>query len=432
MLVPSRSPWASPAHCVPKSDGSLRLVGDYRKLNEKTLGDTFPLPRINTLLEEVAKSKWITTLDMTKGYLQVPVRKQDQPKTAVITEMGKYEFTRMPFGLKNAPACFQRMVNGLLMDIPGADGYIDDLVIHSDTWEDHIRTLREVLKRLATEGLTVKPNKSKMARKDLQFLGHTIGGGLTGTQECKVQAVKQFQVPSSKKDLRRFLGMVGYYRRFIPDFGTIAAPLHQLTAGEKNSSMEWQPQHQIAFDLLKTRMVEAPVLISPDPEKDYIVQTDASDVGIGGVLAQLWEGQERPVAYFSRRLKPAERNYTVSEKECLAVVEAVKSFAVYLLGAHFRLVTDHAALKKTMGAGARIARWALALQAYNFTVEHKPGAQHTNADALSRQSWTWEGPQPGEDRGETPGEDVRRSGAHSGGGAHFKERGVLGSSPNNS
>lgn len=437
ILEESTSPWASATHCVGKGQGEVRVVVDTRAVNNKTVPDPYPLPRLDQVLDTVANSKYISTLDLNSGYYQIPVRAEDRPKTAIITHQGKYQFTRMPFGFKGAPACFQRLMDKLFKNEPQIKAYMDDIVIFSPTWEEHLKALETAFTILEQAGLTAKKKKCQLIKRDMNFLGHTLKEGRINTQQAKVAAVRNFIKPTTKTEMRSFLGLAGFYRKFVSGFSTIAEPLHAMTKQGAPKDLVWTREADEAMEELKRRITSAPALASADTSKPYILQTDASDVGLGAVLAQEQDGAEHPIAFFSRSLNTAERNYSTTEKECLAVVEGVKAFGIYLIGAEFTVVTDHAALKSlqtTTKSGPRVTRWALALQPYNFKVQHRAGKENSNADGLSRQAWKL-------DQLELPtsilrnsevGQQVSQMGGRvvPGGGALCKEGRMLGSSPN--
>ena len=343
IIQPSHSPWATPMVLVPKKNGTLRICIDYRKLNAVTRPDPFPIPRIGDLLDGMSSAKFIRTLDLARGYWQVPMDPASREKTAFSMDFGKYEFRVMPFGLVGASATFQRLMNELFGDLHGkVAAYMDDLAIYSTTWEDHIANLRETLKRLAEAGLQIKLEKCQFEMTSCDYLGHRIGHRGLQPNEAKVSAIQAFKVPKRKKDLRAFLGLTGYYRRFVPRYADIAAPLTNLTGKLFPEKLKWEEQHQAAYSSLKEYLKDDTVVMGPDYSTPFLLQTDASEVDIGAVLSQLDEQkQDRPVAYFSRKLKRAERNYATVERECLAIVGGIKHFEVYLTGVPITVVTDH-------------------------------------------------------------------------------------------
>ena len=267
---------------VPKKDGSLRLCIDYRRLNKVTTQDPYPMPRIDDLLDGLGSAHFISTLDLSKGYWQVPVAADSRQKTAFVTPLGKYQFKVMPFGLVGAPAVFQRMMNTLLADIISyAGAYIDDLVIFSTSWDDHLNHLRTVFQKLRAAKLTAKPQKCQFGMFQCSYLGHLVGQGRVKPEDAKISAIRSFLQPQTKKDVRSFLGLAGYYRRFIPEFATIASPLTDLTRKDAPEKVSWQPAHQHAFDQLKCSLSSETVLASPNFDRPFFLQTDASNVGVG-------------------------------------------------------------------------------------------------------------------------------------------------------
>ena len=309
-----------------KKDGTMRFCVDYRKLNSVTKKDTFPLPHIDDLLDQLGQAKFFSTLDLASGYWQIQVAPTSQEKTAFITHRELYEFCVMPFGLTNAPAAFQRLIQRILMPLNPEDGpdlvsvNIDDVIVFSTSLDDHVKHLKSVVFHLAQAGLKLNPTKCHFARKEIEYLGHLVTPeGLKPTAQ-HVQAVTAFPAPTSLKELRQCLGLASYYRRFIPLFAKIAQPLHQL----KEVPFLWTPVCQSSFETLKERLSNAPVLAYPDFNKDFTLGTDASQLGLGAVLSQMREdGRLHPISYASRALSPAEKNYAITELETLAVVWAI-------------------------------------------------------------------------------------------------------------
>ena len=392
IIVPSKSPWTSPLVPIRKKDGGLRLCVDYRKLNQVTKDDRYPMPRVEELVEELGKARFISTIDLVKGYYQVSVKPDDRCKTAFMAPMGKYEFVRMPFGLKGAPSTFQRLMDSLLSQCTAfARSYMDDIVIFSNSWEEHMEHLKKVLDILRKAGLKVKPSKCNFAMQHCSYLGHVVGGGKVAMDVSKTQAIRNYHRPRTKREVRAFLGLAGYYRRFIPDFSTLSAPLSDLTKKDMPKTVKWSDELERCFTTLKALIAKEPVLACPDSSRPFYLQTDASERGLGAVLSQESEDGEHPIAFYSRKLLPRETRYSTIEKECLAVVAALKHFEVHLIGQEFTIVTDHRALKylqEMKNANPRLTRWALAIQPFTFRVTHRPGVKHGNADGMSRQSWT--------------------------------------------
>ena len=392
-IEPSSAPWAAPMFPVPKKQpGEIRLVCDYRRLNVVTVPDPYYQPRVEETLERMATASFFTILDLARGFYQVPIAMEDRDKTTVVTPLGKFRFVVMPFGLRNAPATFQRLMDDLLGSCNSfTNVYIDDVAIFSIDWEDHTRHVRAVFDILKTAGLTIQPTKAQLGSKSCTFLGHEVGHGFISPQEAKTKAIREFQRPATKKDIRAFLGLAGYYRRFIYRFSSIAAPLTDLTRAAFPDLVQWTPDCETAFIALKESLCSDPVLRPPDYKRNFMLQTDASGRGIGAVLAQTDDSNlDHPIAYFSRKLMPRETRYSATEQEGLAVVAAYKHFLPYLLGHHFTVITDHRALAflsdKDPQSG-RLARWMDVLRQFSFTIQYRPGVVNGNADGLSRQAW---------------------------------------------
>ena len=387
VIEPSISPWSSPIVLVKKKDGSTRFCVDYRKLNDVTKKDSYPLPRIDDTLDTLSGAKWFSTLDLQSGYWQVEIDECDREKTAFSMGDGLWEFSVMPFGLCNAPATFERLMEHVLKGLNWKTClvYLDDIIIMGKSFDDHLKNLEEVFQRIASAGLRLNPKKCSLWKKQVTYLGHKVSTEGIHTEEGKIKAVKDWPRPTNIHELRSFLGLCTYYRRFVPGFANVARSLHDLT--KKNRPFVWQLEQEKAFEQLKELLCTAPMLAYPIPGKKFILDTDASAYGIGGVLSQLIDGQERVIGYYSRVLGKPEKNYCVTRKELLAVVECVKHFHKYLYGQRFLLRTDHAALKWLLqfkNPEGQIARWIERLQNYDFETEHRKGIHHKNADALSR------------------------------------------------
>ena len=317
----------------------------------------------------------------------MPMSPESSDKTAFITRRGAFKFKTMPFGLCNAGATFQRLMDlvltGLNLDICVV--YLDDIVIFSTTPEEHLDRLVQVLERLKQANLKLKPSKCKLMQKQVVFLGHIISGEGIATDPEKTRLVEEWPAPTNLKQLRGYLGLTGYYRRFVQDYAKIAAPLNYLT--RKNQSFTWTEKCQEAFEELKKRLVSPPILAMPNDDGPFVLDCDACDTSIGSVLSQVQKGEERVIAYAGRILTRSELNYCVTRKELLAVVYFVQQFKQYLLGRKFVICTDHSALswlQKTPEPIGQNARWLEILGEYDFTIKHRPGSQHGNADALSR------------------------------------------------
>lgn len=387
IIEPSKSEWSSPILLVPKKDGGVRFCTDFRKLNSVSCFDSYPMPRIDELIERLGKASFMTTLDLCKGYWQVPLDPSCKPYTAFRSPSGLYQYTVMPFGLHGAPATFQRLMDRVLTGCEQyAAAYLDDVVIYSGSWQEHLRHLEDILKRLQEAGLTINTTKCSWAQTEVRYLGYLLGHGQIRPQVEKLKAIQNIARPQTKKQVRSFLGLIGWYRRFVPHFASLATPLTDLTK-KSPAKFCWTSECEEAFKALKNLLCNEPVLQSPNFTQRFIVQVDASDVGLGAVLVQGEAHDERPVLFLSRKLFERERKYSTIEKEGLAIKWAVDSLRYYLLGREFTLRSDHRALKwmQTMqNSNSRILRWCLTLQPYVFTIEHCPGKKNIIADYLSR------------------------------------------------
>jgi hypothetical protein len=392
IIEESSSPWNSPLLIVPKkADASgevkWRVVIDFRKLNEKTVGNAYPLPDITEILDQLGQSKYFSCLDMAMGYHQIEMAPEDKDKTAFSTKQGHWAYKRLPMGLKTAPATFQSLVNHVLSGLTGSRCFVflDDIVIYARSLNEHDMKLRDVFARLRKYNLKLQPDKCEFLRKEVNYLGHVITEDGVRPDPRRVIAIENFPRPECEKTLKSFLGMAGYYRRFIPRFSKIAAPLHALL--KKDSVFEWTADQENAFENLKAKLTNQPILQYPDFSREFILTTDASNQGLGAVLSQGKIGKDLPVAYASRNLNKAEKNYSTSEKELLAIVWGVKHFRPYLYGRKFKIASDHKPLTWIMNVkdpGSRLIRWRIKLEEYDYEIVYKKGALNTNADALSR------------------------------------------------
>ena len=388
LIEPSKSPYASPCLLVPKPDGSQRLVVDFRKLNNVTKGDAYPLPRIDDLLDFVGSAKYVTKIDLLKGYHQIALHASSKEKTAFVTPDGLYQYTVLPFGLRNAPASFQRMVSDVIAGLPGVKSYIDDIVICTKTWDEHMALLYKFFDRVEKANLTINLEKSEFGQAQITYLGHVVGNSTFSPLEAKTKAIQDLPVPKSKKEIRRFLGCVGFYRKFCHNFAAISTPLTNLL--RKDVKFQWGEECQTAFDTLRQILSNKPVLKTPVFDRPYHLFVDSSEKCSGAVLMQQHEGILHSIAYFSKQLNKAQRNYSTVEKECLAVVLALKHFEAYLSPTQItHLYTDHnplVSLNKLLLAksNARLARWSLLLQSYNLNIQHIAGKDNVIADLLSR------------------------------------------------
>ena len=391
-ITPSHSPWSSPVVLARKHDGTYRMCIDYRKVNQRTVKDAQPLPRVDDTLETLQGAKWFSCLDLVSGYWQVKMSQKDREKTAFVTHRGQFEWTVMPFGLTNAPGTFQRLMNLALKGLTWKYClvYIDDIIVWSTSFEDHLERLRAVFNRIKAASVKLKPTKCHFLRKSVAFLGHVVSEeGISANPE-KTRAVREWPRPANITELRSFLGLASYYRRFVDKFAVIAAPLYRLC--KKGVSFCWKEPEEKAFTDLKQCLITAPILAYPDFSEgsgEFILDTDASTkVGIGAVLSQKQrDGTERVIAYGSRSLHEPEKNYCVTRLEMLALVHFTDYYRYYLLGRKFTARTDHNALRWLMSfkdPQGQVARWLERMQEYDFNVVHRPGSEHGNADGLSR------------------------------------------------
>ncbi|GFO21313.1 Zinc finger protein [Plakobranchus ocellatus] len=359
---------------------------DYRRLNKLTIFDPQPMTPPSDIFQGMEKDQYFSKIDLSKGYWQIPVRKEDIPKTAFVTMDCHYEFLRMPFGIMNSGATLTRAVKKLLCGMDNVVDYIDDLLIHTETWEAHMKTLSELFKRFQEANFTVRPVKCLLGSKTVDFLGHSLGRGAIGLQDENVEKVRNAPRPKTKREVRSFLGL-GYFKEFVPNFVAVSAPLSDLVRKGQPNIVNWGDSQERAYNSLKVAVTSKPVLQLPDVNKKFVLRTDASDRGLGAALMQENEGTLFPVAYASKKLTDRERKYSVAEREALAFVWGVKKFSLYLYGTVFTLQTNHGALQFLNAAkfdSPRIMRWALALQVYNFDVQYIKVSENVGADYLSR------------------------------------------------
>ncbi|XP_069177597.1 uncharacterized protein [Procambarus clarkii] len=368
LIALSSSPWSSPILLVPKPGKKYRLYIDYRQVNKVTVANTYPLPRVEECLDAIGKARYLTKFDLFKGYWQVPLTEKAKPISAFVTPDGLFECQVMPFGMKNAASTFQRLMGTVLRDVENTLVYIDDVLIYDVDWQDHLRHIEDFFKAMLQSGLVVNLHKSEFARTSVIFLGHKVGGGWIAPKASKMEAIIQYPTPATRKDILHFLGMAGFYRKFVPNFSSIAAPLtDQLKKGVK---LIWNENCQKAFENLKAILISSPILRSPSFEDRFILTVDASDYGLGSILSQTDEkGVEHPVANHSKKFTPSQLNYSVIEKETLALINSVQHFEVYLTSnGHPILVrTDHNPLKflaQFRQKNLRLTRWSLHLQQY--------------------------------------------------------------------
>ncbi|KAI2661959.1 Retrovirus-related Pol polyprotein from transposon 17.6 [Labeo rohita] len=388
LAVSSQSAWSSPCVLVPKSDGSFRFCTDYRKINAVTKPDSFPLPRIDDCIDRVGPAKFVTKLDLLKGYWQVPLTPRAAEISAFVTPDFFGQYSVMAFGMRNAPATFQRLMRLVLQDVPDCEAYLDDIVIFSPSWEEHMNSLRTVFARLAKALLTVNLAKCEFAKATITYLGKQVGQGQVKPVNAKITAITEFPRPSNRRELRRFLGMIGYYRGFCRNFATLVAPLTDLLRPSRK--FVWSLECEHAFNGAKDLLCKAPILAAPDFSRAFLLEVDASGVAAGAVLLQRSEANlELPVCYFSKKFNESQRRYSTVEKEALALLLALRHFDVYLSANPFpvRVYTDHnplVFLSRMQNVNQRLMRWSLIIQEYNLEIVHKRGSEMVLSDALSR------------------------------------------------
>jgi len=385
-IRPSTSPWGSPVLFVKKKDGTMRLCVDYRALNDATVKDTFPLPLIDDIMNDTHGAKIFSKIDLAQAYHQIRMKDSDISKTAFTTKNGSYEYTVMPFGLCNAPSVFQRAITQALEGLIGITcvAYLDDILIYSKNEEQHDKHVREILDRLRANKLFAKPEKCLFFKESMGFLGHIISKDGIKTDPAKLEAIKNWPVPKSKSDVRSFLGLSGYYRRFIKDYSKVACALTEIT---REGDFKWNSEAQRAFEVLKEHLMKAPILKQFDPSLPTRIETDASGSAVGGVLHQKHNSRWFPVAYYSLKLNDAQKKYPVHEQELYAIIRALVIWRHYLTGIEFEAITDHKSLefmntKKTLSP--RQMRWSQIWKEFRMKVIYRKGNQNQVADGLSR------------------------------------------------
>ena len=420
-IRPSSSPWASPMVTVKKADGSARLCVDFRKINGLTRQTPFYMPRVEEVLEGVGRANYISKLDLSKGYYQVQLTEEAVPKTAFTSHRGVFEFTRMPFGVKNAPACFQALMQRVLADQrEWATAYMDDVVVYSRTWEEHLTHIRCVLDSLKKAGLTANPTKCRWGGKSVEFLGHWVGAGSMTIPKHKTEAIIEYRKPQTKKGLRAFIGSVSFYRRYIDHLAKYTATLTPMTSKQAPQRLDWTAEGECAFRYICNFFCSVPVLCIPELDDVLSIVTDASGKGIGGVLQVKREDHWQPAAYYSRQLRGAENRYSATELEALALGETVAHFGHYLYGRPFKAYTDHRPLEQLLTStrlNPRLARLAFRLQHWLIQIIYLPGEENTLADALSREERPPVDDQQTEEDASVPGrhlaaEDVEETPPH--------------------
>ena len=386
----SNSPWMAPVILVPKKDGSLRLCVDYRKLNAITVRPAANMPSADDIFYALGKSKFRSALDLKQGFWQIPINEADKEKTAFGTDGGVYSYETMAFGLSGSPAVFQNCMNAVLGDVREfALAFVDDIIVFSETFDDHIRHLEEVFDRLRKANLSLKISKCEFVKKELNYLGHVISDEGISVDDNKVSAIQSMGPPQNIRDVRSFLGMTSYYRKYVPNFSKIAKPLNALT--KKNARFRWTEEAQTAFDQLKTALLQAPILAFPDITKPFKLYTDASQYALGAVLMQTIDGRDKVIQYISHQFGDQQLKWPTIEREAFAIVYSLGKLRPIITGTDITVYTDHKPLKHLFTSdmkNPRIQRWAICLGEFACKIEYISGPQNVAADMLSRLTHT--------------------------------------------
>jgi hypothetical protein len=387
IIEPSSAKYSSPVVMVKKPDNTYRLCSDYRQINKLVKADLEPIPKMEVIWSKVEGSCYYSKFDLTRGFWQLELSESCRDITSFATHRGLFRYKYLPFGLTSSPAIFTRMMRKLLEGSDHLEHFFDDVLAHSVTWSDHLSVLRDMFDRVSKANLTLKPAKCILGCQQVDFLGNTMTNkGILPIQK-KVENIHKVVRPVTKVQLQSFLGMVNFYRRFIQNFSSISACLTDLIKKGKPNKLDWELKHENAFNLLKDELLKEPILIWPNMEDDFLVQTDASMTGIGAVLLQKRDGVNHPVMYASRKLLPRETRYSTIERELLGIVWGIQKFQIYLYGKRFFLETDHQALtflKTAHPDNHRLLRWGLILENYDFTIKYVKGSDNVVADYLSR------------------------------------------------
>ena len=389
----TRTPTAAPVFFVPKKDGTKRPVIDYRKLNDVTIQDSYPLPRIDQIMDQVRGSQYFSKFNMKSGYNQLRIKPGQEWLTAFVTPFGTYQMNVMTFGFMNAPPVFQWFMNDFVYHKPklvnNLVGYLDDANTHNVTLEEHIQTNLAFFERCSQAGIILNLDKCEFHKEKVDFLGVQLSAEGFEMECLKVDVIQEWKPPRDVRGVREFIGFCNFYRRFVKNFAEVARPLHDLT--KLGAKWEWGPRQNHAFNTLKEIIIASPVLIHPNPEERFRVEMDASNYAYGAVLSQksTKDHRQHPVAFFSKSMTPAERNYGISDKEALAIVKALQHWRHWLEGTKIpvEILTDHQNLQyftKPRVLNWRQLRWMDLLNHYNYVIQYRPGNRNGAADALSR------------------------------------------------
>jgi RNase H-like domain found in reverse transcriptase/Reverse transcriptase (RNA-dependent DNA polymerase) len=390
VIEPSSSPWSHPLVAVTKSNGKTRVCMDCRKINAITIKVSYPVPNLNRILSRIKHTKYLSTIDLQDAYFQVALDEESRNICSFrVSGVGSFCFVSMVFGLHNAAQCLTRIMDqvlGIEME-PYVFYYQYDIIVATDTFDRHLKSLSEVANKLKKANLSINLEKSHFCRSEISYVGYTLDKlGLKPNLD-KVSAILNLPTPKNLRDTRGIIGMAGWYRRFIPNHATLMAPITDLTKGS-TKKFTWTNEANEAFTQLKRILTAESILTMPDYEKEFVLFSDASDIGVGAMLAQGERNNQKAVAYFSQKLTSCQKRYSVTERECLAVLLAVEKFRHYLLGSHFTVVTDHSALQWLLAlktpVSSRLCRWIMTLQQYDFSVKHRNGSEMAMADGLSR------------------------------------------------
>lgn len=388
VIEPSESAWASPIVGVKKANGDMRLCLDARKLNDVSKKKGYPLPYISRILGRLKGTKYLSSIDLKNSFWQIPLEPSAKEKTAfTVPGRGHYQFTVMPFGLCNAAQTQSQLMDLVLgFDMePFVFNYIDDIICATSTFEDHIHYLNKISEKLRSANLSINVEKSKFCVPEIKYLGYVLTKDGIGTNPEKISAIINYPSPKTVKEIRQLIGMASWYRRFIKGFSEITVPITSLI--RKAGKFIWNSEAENALNILKTALTSAPILSTPDFSKEFTIQTDASDSGMGAVITQIFDEEERVIEYMSQKFTDAQKKYTTTEKECLALILAMEKFRPYIEGVKFRAITDHASLlwlRNLKDPSGRLARWSLRMQAYEFDLIHRKGKCNDLPDALSR------------------------------------------------